>query len=150
MNTKLYTKVHSLAKGLMKAADNNNQKFFDRQYEQLKQLCEDNEKGNKNHPVQWETLADFTEETDQALSVYRKALSYAEAISAHEYMASINYSMAILISDDGNKTLALDMAKNAQTYALKNADEQLISDINKLIASLDWANSDLWARLWNI
>ena len=90
MNTKLYKKVHTLATELLEAAENDDGELFSRHYLELKTLCDDNENSDKNHPVQWETLADFTEDLQQALAYYQKALGYAEKIDAKDYMASIS------------------------------------------------------------
>jgi len=136
MNTKLYTRVHSLAKGLLDAAEKDNEPFFYRQYEQLQILCEENEKGNKNHPVQWETLADFTEDSDAAIGYYQKALGYAEAVKAHDYIASINFSMATLLKETGQLDLALSSAQIAEEHASKSEDDNLKQDIASLISSL--------------
>jgi len=136
MNTKLYTKVLALAKGLMEAAEKNNEPFFYRQYDQLKVLCEENEKGRKNHPVQWETLADFTEETEDAIRYYDKALELAEGISAHDYIASICCSKATMLRECGEREKALEAVLYAEEHALKEDDKELKEEIAALIEAL--------------
>ena len=103
LSTKLYKKVHGLAEGLLKAAHKEDQLTFDALYGELRILCEEHENTEKNHPVQWETLADFAEESDDALVLYKKALGFAEAESAYDYIASINYAMAVLLKDTAIK-----------------------------------------------
>jgi len=136
MNTKLYTQVHSLAKGLLNAAEKENDTFFDQQYNELKSICEANEGGNKNHPVQWETLADFTEDIDDALAYYQKAFGFAKAIDAYDYMASIHFSMATFLSGQGKTEMALAAAQSAEQHASRNEDEILKQDIADLISML--------------
>jgi len=136
MNTKLYTQVHSLAKGLLNAAENENDAVFYRQYDELKLICELNETSNKNHPVQWETLADFTEDIDDALAYYQKALGLADAINAHDYIASIHFSMAKFLVEQGKIERALDAAELAELHASKNEDEALKQEIAELISTL--------------
>ncbi|NQX92886.1 MAG: SDR family oxidoreductase [Flavobacteriales bacterium] len=48
----------------MKAASVEDIAQFSSLYAELKAICVDNENTDKDHPVQWETLADFTEELD--------------------------------------------------------------------------------------
>lgn len=56
MNTKIYKRVLSLTDNLLAAAEQKNQKRFDGFYSELKQLCEENENSDKDHPVQWKRL----------------------------------------------------------------------------------------------
>src|SRR5690606_40969674 len=67
INTKIYKSIYVLAEKLLEADSKNDQKTFDALYAQLKELCIENEKSDKDHPEQWETLADFTEDLDEAL-----------------------------------------------------------------------------------
>ncbi len=137
MNTKLYKKVHTLATDLMKAAKKNDETAFNRLYEELKQLCYDNENDKvKNHPVQWETLADFCDDTDDALPIYQKALGYAEDINSHDFITSISYAMAIIYQQEGKTVQAIRSAKKADEHALKISDSDLQNDIKKLLKAL--------------
>lgn len=142
MNTKLYKQVYELAGELLTAAQSDDDTQFDRLYEQLKTLCSDNEADDhKNHPVQWETLADFTQDNVEALALYDKALHYAQAIDAKDYMASICYAMAILFVEDatldkeGGKALAA--AKQARQYAEGIEDTELQQEIAELLTTLE-------------
>jgi len=136
LNTKLYKRVHSLAETLLNAAHKNDSSLFDKLYEELKQLCLENENSGKNHPVQWETLADFTEDADEALTVYKKALDYAEASSENDYIASIHYSMAIILKEMGQSEQALDSALKANEQLNNIGDDTLQEEISELLASL--------------
>lgn len=101
INTKIYHSIYVLAEKLLEADSANDKKTFDMLYVQLKELCIENEKGNKDHPEQWETLADFTEDLDEALLIYQKALDKAAAIDSKEHLSSIAFSMAELQSELG-------------------------------------------------
>lgn len=142
MNTKLYKQVFSLAGELLDAAENDQHELFEQLYGSLQQLCEQHEHEVNNHPVQWETLADFTEDGTQALSLYQKALSYAQALQATDYIASISYAMALLLRDDNELReqlepgLCLDLAKQAQSYAVETDDSELQRETQQLLASL--------------
>src|SRR5690554_7897645 len=88
MNTKIYKAVHGLAEKLLAATNQNNQTTFDALYEELKAICEEHDNTDKDHPVQWETLADFTEDYEEALALYAVAFKKAEAIDSKDFMRS--------------------------------------------------------------
>jgi hypothetical protein len=143
MNTKLYKRVHALATELLNAAQADNQALFDRHYNELKTICYDHEsevggdgEQAKNHPVQWETLADFTEESTTALPLYEKALGYASEIEAHDYVASITYSMARMLKDEGALEQALEYAKQADQSASLTQDNELKRETKALLKAL--------------
>lgn len=137
MNTKIYKEVHRQAIELLKAADSENEEKFMQIYSELKALCEDNENDDvKNHPVQWEALADFTDDTEAALVVYQKALAYAQAIDAHDYIASIGYSMAMLLNESEQKEAALVLASQASESIPHISDSELKREIYALIKEL--------------
>lgn len=136
MNTKIYKQVLSLADRLMAAAEANNQKRFDGHYLELRQLCEENENTDRDHPVQWETLADFTDDLELAITIYEKALAKAEAINAKDYRSSIGYSMATLKVELGNKTGAIEDLEQAKISCNKIIDKELKADIHNLLEKL--------------
>jgi hypothetical protein len=141
MNTKIYKQVYGLAGELLAAAEANNDEQFQLYYDQLKAVCFDNEGSEqKNHPVQWETLADFTEDIDEALSLYDKALECAADIEASDYLASINFTKASLLLENqqinGYLDKALAAAQQANQYAPKIEDGELQTDIAKLLKKL--------------
>lgn len=136
LNTKLYKSVHTLAGKLMKAAENDDRAAFDSLYAELEEICMANENSEKDHPVQWETLADFTEDLDEALSVFEKALAKAAAINAKDYMSSIAYSMATLQIELGESEVAIKSLQDAKINANKIEDKVLKSEIHDLLESL--------------
>lgn len=137
MNTPLYRTVHLKAVELLKAAEADNDASFDELYGQLKKLCFDNE-GNAelNHPVQWETLADFTEDQQPALDYYQRALALAEASGAKDYTASVAFSMASIYEQRNDNDQAWLMAQKAAQAATGSIDSELKADINKLLTAL--------------
>jgi len=137
MNTKIYKKVHTLAIELLKAAENDNADTFNTYYSELKALCEDNEQDDsKNHPVQWETLADFCDDMDVATALYLKALTYAEAIKADDYIASVNFALATIYRDLEQAEPALQHALQANTHAKNIVDSELQKEIRALLKSM--------------
>ncbi|MGM8900669.1 tetratricopeptide repeat protein, partial [Psychrobacter sp. 1Y4] len=73
INTKIYKAIYTLAEELLEADRRGDQAKFDALYAELKAICTDNENTDKDHPEQWETLADLTEDLDEALVIYDKA-----------------------------------------------------------------------------
>jgi tetratricopeptide (TPR) repeat protein len=135
LNTKLYKSVHTLAEQLVEAADKADRETFDALYTELKAICIENENTEKDHPVQWETLADFTEEVDDAIAIYEKALGKAEAINEKDYIASIAYSIATLQLELGENKKAVKYLEEAKINANKSEDLELKADIDQLLTS---------------
>lgn len=136
INTKIYKAVYELAEKLMKAADKEDREAFDALYAQLQAICTENESTDKDHPEQWETLADFTEELGDALAVYEKALEKAVAINSKDHMSSIAFSMATLQVELGQTDAAINNLQNAQISANKIEDNDLKEEIDKLLETL--------------
>lgn len=136
MNTKIYKKVLSLTNSLMAAAEVNDQSKFDEHYAELKQLCTENENTDKDHPVQWETLADFTEDLVTAVSIYEQALVKADAIDSADFRSSIGLSAATLNIELGNKAAAVEHLEKAKASCVDIVDVQLKTEIHGLLKSL--------------
>jgi len=136
MNTKIYKRVLSITDNLLAAVQQKNQKRFDGYYLELKQLCEENEKTDKYHPVQWETLADFTDDLTLAVTIYEQALSKAEAINSKDFRSSIGYSIATLKVELGDKTSAIEHLEKAKISCNKIVDKELKAEIHDLLEKL--------------
>ena len=136
INTKIYKAVHSLAEKLMEAARKDDQAEFESLYGQLKIICTGNDNTDKDHPEQWETLADFTEDLEAALVIYEKAQAKALAINAKDHLSSIGLSMAKLQVDLGKKEAAIKSLESAQVSANKIEDKQLKAEIDALLKGL--------------
>jgi len=136
MSTKIYKAVHDLAEQLMAAAKKDDRKLFETLYTQLKTICDENENTPKDHPIQWETLADFTEELEEAVVGYEKALQKSIAINSKDHMSSIGYSMATLQIEIGQKEAAISSLQQAKVSANKIPDTDLKAEIDQLLQSL--------------
>ncbi|CAA0095518.1 Uncharacterised protein [BD1-7 clade bacterium] len=138
MNTKIFEQVHSLATDMLAAAESENSEQFSRLYQELQSICFDNEDDeSKNHPVQWETLADFTEDAEEALRHYKKALGFADEIGAKDYKASICYAQAMLLADEERLDEARSAIEEAQEYSNGLSDQELLDDIAELSKALE-------------
>ena len=136
MNTKIYKRVLFLADHLMAAAQEENQTKFDGFYEELNQLCTEHEKTDKDHPVQWETLADFTDDLALAVTIYEKALVKAEAINSKDFRSSIGFSIAALKVELGDELGAIEHLEKAKISCNKIVDKELKSEIHDLLEKL--------------
>ena len=139
MNTKIYQHVHALAKDLMQASVRKNQANFDEYYRELQQICDDNEDSDKDHPVQWETLADFTDDLALAITIYEKALVKAQAINSKDFLSSIAFAIASLQVELGDKKSAIAHLENAKINSNKIADKDLKAEISELLEELQSA-----------
>ncbi len=136
INTKIYKAIYKLAEELLEADRKGNQAAFDGFYAELKAICIENENTDKDHPEQWETLADFTEDLDEALVIYDKALAKATAINSKDHMSSIAFSMAVLQIEMGDTEAAITNLKNAKITANKIEDKEFKVEIDELLATL--------------
>jgi hypothetical protein len=116
----------------MEAVNKNDRESFDSLYTELKAICIDNENTDKDHPVQWETLADFTERLEDSIAGYKKALEKSIAIDAKEYMSSIAFSMATLQIELGQTDAAIKNLQAAKINANEIEDKELKVEIDEL------------------
>ena len=136
INTKIYKSVYSLSEKLMAAARKDNAEVFESLYAELKTICLDNENTDKDHPEQWETLADFTEDLEEAVIGYKKALEKATASNSKDHMSSIAFSMASLQLELGDIVAATQNLQDAKISANKIADKDLKKEIDDLLKTL--------------
>jgi hypothetical protein len=136
MNTKIYKQVLSLTDDLLAAVQQKNQSSFDSYYLELKQLCEAHENTDKDHPVQWETLADFTDDLALAITIYQQALTKAEAINDKDFRSSIGFSIAALKVELDDKIGAIEYLEQAKISCNKIIDKELKAEIHDLLEEL--------------
>ncbi|MFT6194712.1 MAG: hypothetical protein ACJASU_001615 [Cognaticolwellia sp.] len=136
MNTKIYKQVLFFADHLMAAAQEQDQSTFDGFYAELKQLCEENENTDKDHPVQWETLADFTDDLPLAITIYEQALLKAEAINEKDFRSSISYSIATMKVVLDDQAGAIESLEKAKISCNKISDKELKAEIHDLLEEL--------------
>lgn len=136
INTKIYKAIYTLAEELLEADRIGDQSAFDNYYADLKAICIDNENTDKDHPEQWETLADFTEDLEEALVIYEKALKKAQAINSKDHLSSIAFSMAVLQIELGQTEKAIESLQNAKISANKIEDKEFKVEIDELLAKV--------------
>jgi hypothetical protein len=136
INTKIYKTVYQLSEKLMDAANEENRDAFEALYAELQSICIDNENTPKDHPEQWETLADFTEELEDAILGYAKALEKAVVVNSKDHLSSIAFSMAKLQLELGQTDAAIKNLQDAKVSANKIADRELKEEIDDLLETL--------------
>lgn len=136
MNTKVYKQVHGLAEKLMKAVESEDLSNFTKLYDELAQVCAEHDGTPKDHPVQWEALADFTDDLPKAVDLYAKALIIAQKVDAKDYCCSIGYSMATLLLELDDESAAIDCLQVAKIASDKIEDKQLKAEIHDLLTEL--------------
>ncbi|MFB0911747.1 MAG: uncharacterized coiled-coil DUF342 family protein [Oleiphilaceae bacterium] len=136
INTKIYKTVYQLSEKLMDAANEENRDAFEALYAELQSICIDNENTPKDHPEQWETLADFTEELEDAILGYAKALEKAVVVNSKDHLSSIAFSMAKLQLELGQTDAAIKNLQDAKVSANKIADRELKEEIDDLLEKL--------------
>ena len=136
MNTKIYKRVHSLAEELMSAVQKKDQTLFDNCYSELKIVCETHENTDKDHPVQWETLGDFTDDRRLAIAIYDKALLKANAIKSRDFQSSIGFSIGSLKVEIGDKAGAIAYLSQAKISSKRIPDYDLKAEIEDLLEKL--------------
>lgn len=136
MNTKIYKRVLSLAESLLKAANKKDQITFDALYSELNAICLEHEGDEKDHPVQWETLADFTDDIEKATEIYRTALEKAEMIQSADFCSSIRFSLASMLIELGKTEEAIEVLREAKVVSVNIEDKALKNEIHDLLQSL--------------
>ena len=136
INTKIYKAIYTLAEELLEADRKGNQAAFDAFYAELKAICIDNENTDKDHPEQWETLADFTADLEEALVIYEKALAKATVINSKDHLSSIAFSMAVLQIEMDDTEAAIKNLQDAKISANKIEDKEFKVEIDELLATL--------------
>lgn len=136
INTKLYKSIYKLAEELLEADRIGDQPAFNAFYTELQAVCNDNENTDKDHPEQWETLADFTADHNEALVRYEKALTKATAMNSKDHLSSIGFSMAVIQIELGQTEAAIQSLQSAKISANKIEDKELKAEIDALLASL--------------
>lgn len=141
MNTAVYKTVHWLATQLMAAAEANSETRFNQHYQQLQALCLQHQNSPKDHPVQWETLADFTDDSPRAIELYQQALTLANALQETDYSASISLSLCNRLQELQQWPQALAAAQAAKTYAAQCPDRELQQEIEQQLQRLSQRQS---------
>ncbi|WDE03668.1 hypothetical protein SG34_020110 [Thalassomonas viridans] len=136
MKAPLFDKILKLAQDIAQASAADNEKLRADKVAKLQDLCQKSQGTANDHPLQWEMLADFTDDGDLALDIYQIALDKAEKYSLDKHRATIYLSMAERYDEFGEPAKALEFAQQANGAAQPGSDEELKTEIGELIARL--------------
>jgi hypothetical protein len=136
MRPPLYGAVHDLAVAIVNASADADEARAAESYAALRNLCESNAGGERDHPLQWEALGDFSESHAVALAAYEKGLQCAVRLRLPEYMASIKFALAESHHGEGDVAEARRLIREAKADAKGSADEELKEAINQFLAEI--------------
>jgi hypothetical protein len=106
-------------------------------YEALKELCQNEEGTDLDHPLQWEALGDFSENHVDAQQAYQKGLICAERLDLIEYVASIKLAMAESFFEQSNLSEAKRFAEQAELEAVKINKQELVVAISEFLNEIN-------------
>jgi len=136
MKAPLYNDILTLSQNIANAsAEDNNDKRVEA-CKALQKLCATNQSSPNDHPLQWEALADFTEDGDQALDIYQVGLNIAEKLKLNEYSSSIYLAMAQRYQEFEESEKCLVFAQKANEAAQDMNSEELKIEISEFLSSL--------------
>lgn len=136
MNRQVFEQVEGFAQSLLQYAEADNETEFYTKYAELEQFCQQYKNKKNDHPVLWETLADFSEDNQQAIALYSQAYLLADQLKETEYKASIQFSLAQRLYEEGLQEKALDSLTKAEKFAGFTEDQELQEEIKQLRAEI--------------
>jgi hypothetical protein len=136
MKAPLYADILAICQDIANASNTDNDELRLASCKKLQQLCATNQGSPKDHPLQWEALADFTEDGDQAMDIYEVALATAEKLALPVFTASAYLAMALRQVEFEEKAQALIFANKANDVAQSIESEELKTEITELLSQL--------------
>ena len=136
MKAPLYNDILSICQEISNASNTDNDDLRLASCKKLQVLCATNQGSPKDHPLQWEALADFTEDGDQAMDIYEVALAIAEKLNLATFSASAYLAMAQRQVEFEEKEKALVFANKANDAAQTIDSKELKTEITELLTQL--------------
>jgi hypothetical protein len=136
MKAPLYNDILAICQEIANASNTDNDELRLASCKKLQVLCATNQDSPKDHPLQWEALADFTEDGEQAMDIYEVALATAEKLALPIFTASAYLAMAQRQVEFEEKEQALVFATKANEAAQTVDSEELKAEITELLAQL--------------
>ena len=132
MRAKLAEDIQALANSIIEANEAGDDQAEGQAYEQLKHLCYTNRNSNKNHPLQWEALGDFSASLPEAVAAYEEGLVLAQKFKMHDSVAALYLALAEAYYHNSDLDLARQRIESAEAAAKHCEDFQLKGAINEL------------------
>ncbi len=137
MKAPLYDEILDICQQIANASAQDDDDARSNACKNLQKLCATNQDSPKDHPLQWEALADFTEDGDLAIDIYAIALASADKLQLPTFTASIYLAMAQRQQEFEEETeKALEFAKKAEIASQNIDSEELKQEIKTFLAAL--------------
>jgi len=136
MKAPLYNEILEICQNIANASANDDDSARSSACSDLQKLCATNQNSPKDHPLQWEALADFTDDGDQAMDIYQLGLSVAEKLKLDTFIASIYLAMSQRQQEFEEQAQALEYANRANDAAQNINSEELKLEIQEFLSSL--------------
>jgi len=136
MKAPLYDDILAICQEIANASNTDNDELRLVNCKKLQVLCATNQGSPKDHPLQWEALADFTEDGEQAMDIYEVALATADKLSLPTFTASAYLAMALRHVEFEDNDQALIFANKANDAAQTIDSEELKTEITEILAEL--------------
>jgi len=136
MKAPLYADILAICQEIANASNTDNDELRLASCKKLQVLCATNQDSPKDHPLQWEALADFTDDGEQAMDIYEVALATAEKLALPVFTASAYLAMALRQVEFEEKEQALVFANKANEAAQTIESEELKIEIAELLSQL--------------
>lgn len=138
MKAPLFDEILDICKNIAQASSEGNDDARELHYKNLISLCAKHEDSPRDHPLQWEALADFTNDSEQAIDIYEKAIEIAQEKQLPNSQASIYLALSSRFQeieelDKCVETInkAHDLLGDVDNEELKNEIVELFNALNK-------------------
>lgn len=136
MKAPLYNEILEICQNIASASEKDDEDARNSACGDLQKLCATNQNSPKDHPLQWEALADFTDDGDQAMDIYQIALAIAEKLKLDTFIASIYLAMAQRQQEFEESSKALEYATMASAAAQQISSKELKQEIQECLSTL--------------
>ncbi|MBL4899205.1 MAG: hypothetical protein JKX76_06085 [Colwellia sp.] len=136
MKAPLYNEILDICQNIATASSNDDDEARNSACSDLQKLCATNQDSPKDHPLQWEALADFTEDGDQAMDIYQIALAIAEKLKLDTFITSVYLAMAQRQQEFEESSKALEYANMANTAAQNISSKELKQEVQEFLSTL--------------
>ncbi|MCW8833818.1 MAG: hypothetical protein OQK09_10970 [Colwellia sp.] len=136
MKAPLYDEILTICQQIANASAKGDDSARENACKDLQKLCATNQNSPKDHPLQWEALADFTEDGDLAMDIYEIALASADQLKLPTFTASTYLAMAQRQQEFEEADKAIEYAKKAETACQDIDNKELKQEITDFLASL--------------
>jgi len=136
MKAPLYNEILDICQNIACASEKDDDVARNNACGELQKLCASNQNSPKDHPLQWEALADFTDDGDQAMDIYQIALATAEELKLDTFIASAYLAMAQRQQEFEDSAKALEYATLADGAAKNISSEELKQEIKEILSTL--------------